>query len=48
MKVRAMSGDKEVDRLIEVNLTDSYVLNGLHIGLISHYESGKIWHSGES
>ena len=48
MKVRAMSDDREVDGLIEVNLTNSYVLDGLHIGSISHYESSKIWGSGKS
>ena len=42
MKVRVMSDDdREVDGLIEVNLTNSYVLVGLHIGLISHYESAE-------
>ena len=48
MKVRAMLDDGEVDGLIEVNLTNSYVLDGLHIGSISHYESRKIWRSGKS
>ena len=41
MKVRAMSDDREVDGLIEVNLTNSYVLDGLRIGSISHYKSNK-------
>ena len=49
MKVRAMSYyDREVDGLIEINLTNSYVLDALHIGSISHYESSKIWRSGKS
>ena len=48
MKVKAMSDDGEVDGLIEVNLNNSYVLDGLHIGSISHYESSKIWRSGKS
>ena len=48
MKVRAMSYDREVDGLIEVNFTNSYVLNDLCIGLISHYESSKSWRSEKS
>ena len=48
MKVRAMSDDGEVNGLIEVNFTNSYVLIDLHIGSISHYESSKIWCSGKS
>ena len=48
VNVRAMSDDRELDGLIEVNLTNSYVLDGLHIGSISHYESSKIWCSGKS
>ena len=46
--MRAMSDDGEVDGLIEVNLTNSYVLDGLRIGSISHYDSSKIWRSGKS
>ena len=42
MKVRPMpDDDREVDLLIEVNFTNSYVLDGLHIGSISHYESAE-------
>ena len=48
MKVRAMLDDREVDGSIEVNLTDSYIRDGLPIGSISHYESSKIWRSGKS
>ena len=49
MKVRAiLDNNREVDGLLEVNLTNSYVLDGLHINLISNYESGKILRSGNS
>ena len=33
--------DREVDGLIEVNFINSYVLDGLHIRSISHYESAE-------
>ena len=45
MKVRAMLDDGEVDELIEIDFTNSFVLDGLHIGSISHYESSKICRS---
>ena len=48
MKVRAISDDGEVDGLIKVNFTTSYVLAGLLIGSISHYESSETWRSGKS
>ena len=48
MKERAVSDDGEVDGLIEVNLTSSYVLDGFHIGSISRYESRTIWGSRKS
>ena len=39
MKVRAMSDDGEVDGLIEVDFTNSYVLDGLYIGSIAEHAS---------
>ena len=49
MIVRVMpDDDREVARLVEVSFNNSYVLDGLHIGSISHYKYSTIWSSGKS